>query len=59
LEHDNLYFLWGKYKKNRVKIISSAGHAAYMRKIKFCKSVDGKHEGKNPFQRARVDWMVV
>lgn len=59
LEHHNLCFLWGNYKKNRVKRISSAGQAAYMRKIKFYKTVDGKQEGKNPFKRSRVDWMIL
>jgi hypothetical protein len=39
--------------------VSSAGHAAYMRKIKFYKIADGKHEGQNPFRRQRVDRMIV
>jgi hypothetical protein len=30
-----------------------------MRKIKFYEIVGGKHEGKNPFGRPRVDWMIV
>lgn len=59
LEHHNLYFPWDKFKRNRVKRISSAGHKACMRKMKFYGGVNGKYEGKNPFKRPRVDWMIL
>jgi hypothetical protein len=30
-----------------------------MRKIKFYKNVDGKHDEKNPFKNTRGDWMIL